>query len=89
MECIEFNYFLVKYLSVCFSSFFSLYATYTVNKDVYIDWPGPIVWTTARHRTGPPRERTVIAKGRQSKYVQQQVGGRLQPALLGPYVYCY
>jgi len=37
MECIEFNYFLVKYLSVCFSSFFSLYATYTVNKDVYID----------------------------------------------------
>jgi len=30
-----FNYYLVKYLSVCFFSFFSLYATYTVNKDVY------------------------------------------------------
>jgi len=33
---LQFNYFLVKYLSVCFFSFFSLYATYTVNKDVYI-----------------------------------------------------
>jgi len=32
----KFNYFLVKYLSVCFFSIFSLYATYTVNKDVYI-----------------------------------------------------
>ena len=49
----------------------------------YIDSLGPIVWTTARHRTGPPCEKTdVIAKGRQCKYVQWQVSGHLQSVLL-------
>ena len=34
---LQFNYFLVKYFSVCFFFYFlSVFSTYTVNKDVYI-----------------------------------------------------